>query len=84
MTLLTDQSLLTQDAQVHNETLSQIVGLRYTPISNIIDTTALSIDEVCKLNNWLIENPNISGIFNIAPTELISLKKLQEVGYNVI
>ena len=75
---------VTQDAQEHNETLPQIVGLRYTQISNTVDATALSIDEVCKLNNWLIENPNISGIFNIGPTELISLKKLQEVGYNVI
>jgi len=75
---------ISQDAKEHNETLPQIVGLRYTQISNTVDASALSIDEVCKLNNWLIENPNISGIFNVGPTELVSLKKLHEMGYNVI
>jgi len=70
-----------QDAQEHNETLPQIVGLRYTQISNTVDASALSMDEVCKLNNWLIENPNISGIFNVGLATIVNLQSLKTIGY---
>lgn len=70
-----------QDAQNNNETLSQIVGLRYTQISNTVDASAFSIDEVCKLNNWLIDNPNISGIFNVGLATIVNLQSLKIIGY---
>lgn len=72
---------ISQDAKEHNETLPQIVGLRYTQISNTVDASALSIDEVCKLNNWLIENPNISGIFNVGLATIVNLQSLKTIGY---
>lgn len=72
---------IAQDAKEHNETLPQIVGLRYTQISNTVDASALSMDEVCKLNNWLIENPNISGIFNVGLATIVNLQSLKTIGY---
>ena len=73
-----------QDAQNNNETLSQIVGLRYTDVteSNTTEKMMLTITSICTLNLWLLNNSEINGIYNIDSSNKINTDKIQSVGYN--
>lgn len=71
------------DASEHGESLPQVVGLRYTPVEQKTSTesSGLAINEVCKLNHWLLDNPGVSGIYNVGPEAAVNVDKLTAAGY---
>jgi len=71
------------DADEHNEKRPQIVGLRYTQINKVKDPSHLSINEVCQLNSWLLENPQVFGIYNVGRAIKINTNKLKKIGYTI-
>lgn len=75
---------ISQDAKEHNETLPQIVGVRYTEVTALkgSESNILSITSVCQFNLWLLDNPEITGIYNVGPSEKININKLKSTGYD--
>lgn len=72
-----------QDALAHNEQLSQIIGLRYGVVKETETETSIGIKTVCELNLWLLEQQQISGIYNFGVEAHLDLTNLNQIGFSI-